>query len=102
MYNTRTIKTYGASGALATAKKLADAKLNAAARNPKGNPKKLLRCSYYQPLHCTVLDHSSAANKICSVNHKTKEERIIILATLESIQIEVELALQDGGISIYL
>ena len=86
-------KTYGAGVALATAKKQANAKLTAAARNPKGTPKELLRCPYYHPLHCTVLGHTSAANKECGVKHKTKEDRIVILETLKIMQIQEELAL---------
>ena len=102
MDDARTGKTYGAGVALATAKKQANAKLTAAARNPKGTPKELLRCPYYHPLHCTALGHTSAANKECGVKHKTKEERIVILATLKSIRIQEELALQNDGMSIYL
>ena len=102
MDDARTGKTYGAGVALATAKKQANAKLTAAARNPKGTPKELLRCPYYHLLHCTALGHTSAANKECGVKHKSKEERIVILATLKSMQIQEELALQNDGMSIYL
>ena len=97
MEDARTGKTYGAGVALATATKQANTKHTAAARNPPGTPKELMRCAYYHPLYCTILGHNSAANRECGVKHKTPEERKVILATLKKIQIEEELALQKDG-----
>ena len=97
MDDARTGKTYGAGVALAAATKSATAKLTASMRNPEGTPKELLRCSYYHPLFCTVLGHTSCATKGCGVKHKSKDERKVILATIKRMQIEEELAVQHNG-----
>ena len=97
MEDARTGKTYGAGVALAAATKSATAKLTASMRNPEGTPKELLRCSYYHPLFCTVLGHTSCATKGCGVKHKSKDERKVILATIKRMQIEEELAVQHDG-----
>ena len=97
MEDARTGKTYGAGVALAAAKKTATAKLTAAGRNPEGTPKELMRCAYYHPLYCNVLGHNSAASKQCGVKSKTKEERKVILATLQKMQIEEDLVLLGDG-----
>ena len=64
----------GMVSATAIAKKHVKENLpSAAERNPKGTPKKLLRCTYY-PSFCNCLGNSTARSKQCGMHGKSKEE----------------------------
>ena len=102
MDDQRTGKTYGAGVALAQATKAAKTKYTAAKRNPTGTAPECMRCPYHHPQFCTLLGHTSASFKNCFAKLKSKEERKVILATIKSMQIEEELALQADGMFIFL
>ena len=91
MNDAKTGKTYGAGVALSTAKRNAKTKLTSVSRNPEGTPKELLRCAYYHPLYCTVLGHTTCANKECGANSKTKTERTAIMLHLKNMEVDEEL-----------
>ena len=73
MSDVKSGKIYGSSVVLATLTKKATEKFTAAIRNPKGTSKHLSRCVYY-PIYCTVLGHTTVANKLCGMN-KTRPRR---------------------------
>ena len=99
MYDAKTGKTYGAGVALATVKKRADAKPTAAARNPKGTPKELFQCTYFRPLYCTTLGHSTASSKECAMKIVSPSDRKEVLVKIKKMQLneELEVALQENG-----
>ena len=102
MDDLRTGKSYGAGVALSNAKKKQKIKHTAAERNPTGTAPECMRCPYHHPLFCTTLGHTSTAFHNCFAKHKTKEERKSILATIKTMQINEELALQEDDMFILL
>ena len=56
-------------------------------RNPEGTPTHLLRCIYYHasnPEACNALGHRDCKSAVCQMKSKSKEERKVLLKSLES------------------
>ena len=98
MKDAKSGKRYGSGIALEAAKKQAK-EIFTAEHNPKGIPRKRLRCLYYYPPYCIILGYNSCRLKEYGVRRKTAIERGEIMKNLNKVEKEEKLTvvLQEAG-----